>query len=222
MAAPCVLPLLPVIVGGTVAEGAERRYKPYWVALGLVLSVILFTLVLKATTALLGVPQQVWQVVSGFIVLLFGVHLLAPQLWDAVAARFSLQRRTTSALPKAKGAGADFLMGAALGPVFNSCSPTYALIVAVILPSSFGVGLAYLTAYALGLGLTLLVVALLGKAAVQRLGWVANPESWFRKLIGVLFLLVGLAVVLGFDKKVQAYVLERGWYDPVAELEQRF
>ncbi len=221
--APCVLPLLPVIVGGASLGDQERRSKPYWVILGLIISVIIFTLLLKGTTALLGIPQEVWQSISGIIVVAFGVHLLFPNVWEAVSEKLKLQRRAQKGLPRnQEGVWSDVLLGAALGPVFNSCSPTYALIVAVILPSSFIVGLSYLAAYSLGLGLMLLLVALLGKSIVRKLGWAANPNGWFRKVIGILFILVGLAVLTGLDKKVQTYVLEQGWYDPIASFEQRF
>jgi hypothetical protein len=38
--------------------------------------------------------------------------------------------------------------------------------------------------------------------------------------IGMLFLLVGAAVILGLDHDFQAYVLEQGWYDPISNFEQ--
>lgn len=61
VAAPCVLPLLPVVVGGAmVRAGDERRarWRPFIIAGSLVISVVLFTLLLKATTALLGIPRR--------------------------------------------------------------------------------------------------------------------------------------------------------------------
>ena len=53
------------------------------------------------------------------------------------------------------------MVGLSLGPVFSSCSPTYAIILAVILPASFLTGLLNLFAYVLGLSIALLVIALL-------------------------------------------------------------
>jgi cytochrome c biogenesis protein CcdA len=113
----------------------------------------------------------------------------------------------------------DILLGAALGPVFNSCSPTYALIVATILPISFGQGLVALTAYAVGLGSTLLAISLIGQRFIASLGIASNPSGWFRRSLGILFILTGLAVIFGLDKTIQSYVLERGWYDTVADIE---
>lgn len=226
VAAPCVLPLLPVIVGGTIVRGGDARrarWRPYVIAGSLAVSVVVFTLALKATTALLGVPPQVWQIVSGVIIILLGIDLVVPALWDRVSTRLRLQARSGAALDKTvsrQSVGGDILTGAALGPVFSSCSPTYALIVAVVLPISFAEGVTYVVAYAVGLAGMLLLIALLGRGLVRRLGWMADPNGWFRRIIGVLFILVGVAVITGFDKQVQTWVLDAGLYDPIARFEE--
>lgn len=224
VAAPCILPLLPVIVGGTVTTGAKKRewYRPLVIAGSLAVSVVIFSLLLKATTALLGVPQAVWSVISGGIVVLFGVNLLVPSAWEKVSLKTGLYGASNklSALPYThKGLARDVLLGASLGPIFSSCSPTYALIIAVILPQSFAAGFANLIAYAVGLAAILLLIAVAGQSVTQKLGWVANPGSRFKKVLGVIFVVVGLAVVFGLDKIAQTYVLEQGWYDPVQKLE---
>lgn len=225
VAAPCVLPLLPVIIGGSVVDSNGKKsspLSPYVLILGLVLSVILFSLLLKASTALLGIPQSVWQIVSGGIILLFGLHFLFPNAWATISTRLGLQKESDDLLQHAsrkRGLTGDFLMGAALGPVFNSCSPTYALIVAIILPRSFGEGIAHLTAYSLGLGIVLLAISLLGRTAVSWLRPLANPNGSFRKTIGIIFIAVAIFVITGYDKKAQAYVLERGWYDAISNIE---
>jgi cytochrome c biogenesis protein CcdA len=226
VAAPCVLPLLPVIVGGSiVADGADSRrarWRPYVIAASLAVSVIAFTLLLKATTALLGVPPQVWQIVSGVIVILLGVNLLFPALWESLSTRLGLGNRSNKVLDSSvqrQSVWGDVLTGAALGPVFSSCSPTYALIVATVLPVSFGEGLLYVTLYAIGLAVPLLLIALAGRTAARRLGWLADPRGWFRRSMGVLFIIVGIVVIIGADKALQTLILDLGWYDPIADLE---
>jgi cytochrome c-type biogenesis protein len=230
VAAPCVLPLLPVIVGGSIvridtdAATAQRQwFRPVVIAASLAASVVLFTLLLKATTALLGVPQLVWQLVAGGIVLLFGLTMLFPVLWERVMTATGLQRRANAALDSSyrrSGVGGDILLGAALGPAFSSCSPTYALIIAAVLPVSFAEGLVYIVVYALGLAIALLLVALLGQAFARRLGWLSSPSGWFRPVVGVLLVLVGLAVILGLDKTLQTFILDQGWYDPIQQFEE--
>ncbi|MDQ3123639.1 MAG: sulfite exporter TauE/SafE family protein [bacterium] len=225
VAAPCILPLLPVVIGGSVSDKqtANNWRRPLVITLSLAGAVIVFTLLLKASTALLGVPQIVWQLISGGIVLLLGITLLFPNLWEWLAIKLSLQQRSstlTQSANRSKGIKKDIVLGAALGPVFSSCSPTYALIVAAVLPESFLRGLLYLIAYALGLASVLLLIAFAGQGVVSKLSWASNPHGWFRRSVGVMFVVVGLAVLFGFDKDFQAYVLKRGWYDPVMRLEQ--
>ncbi|MBT2497911.1 sulfite exporter TauE/SafE family protein [Agromyces sp. ISL-38] len=226
VAAPCVLPLLPVIIGGSIVrDGDERRaqWRPFVIAGSLAVSVVVFTLLLKATTALLGIPPQVWQVIAGGIIILLGVDLLFPFLWDRLSSALRLQSRSGELLDRSvrrQSVAGDILTGAALGPVFSSCSPTYALIVAAVLPVSFGEGLGYVAAYAVGLAGMLLLIALLGRAFVRRLGWLANPNGWFRRTIGAVFILVGVAVVAGLDKQLQTLILDLGWYEPIARLEE--
>lgn len=223
--APCILPLLPVIVGGSIVDETARPSlrRPIIITASLMVSVILFTLLLKATTVFLGIPTMVWGVIAGGVVVLFGVNLLWPHLWEKLMLATGAQLKTSKLLGVAqgkRGIAKDVLLGAALGPVFNSCSPTYALIVAVVLPASFAEGMVNLIAYSLGLGAILLLIALLGRTLTQKLGWLSNPGGWFKKTIGLLFIVVGLLVMFGLDKKVQTFVLENGWYDPVMKIEK--
>lgn len=230
IAAPCILPLLPIIVGGSLLASSQDKPERQWlrplvIAASLAGSVVLFTLILKATTAFLGVPQIVWQIFSGTVIVLLGISFLIPGLWEKIPLVNKLNLGSNRLLGKAhsiNNSGKDVLIGFSLGPVFASCSPTYALIVATVLPATFLQGLVYLIAYAVGLASTLLLVSYVGQVVVSKLRWISNPAGWFSRLIGVLFVAVGLMVLFGVDKKIQSYVLEQGWYDPISNLERRF
>jgi len=225
VAAPCVLTLLPVIVGGTLARTDSKKSswaRPFVVAGSLLFSIVLFTLLLKATTAFLGVPQVVWQLLSGLIIILLGLTLLWPAIWEKLAIKASLPLKANLVLGKSykkKGLGGDVLTGFALGPVFTSCSPTYAFVVASIIPRSFAEGLLYLLAYGVGLAGTLLIITYAGQGLISKLGWLSDPKGRFRRIIGTLFIAIGIAVVFGLDKKLEAHLLELGWYKPISNLE---
>lgn len=217
--APCILPLLPIIVGGSLG-GQNRPLKPYIIAASLAASVIVFTLLLKFSTSLLGVPAQAWQIVSGVIIIALGVSMLWPNIWERAAAKLNIAMgKLLGKAGRREGVLGDILTGAALGPVFTSCSPTYGFIVAGVLPASFAEGFVYLLAYALGLTSVLLVVALLGQRIVAKLGWASNPKGWFKRVMGVLFILVGLFVATGLDHQLQAFLVQNGWYDAPTQFE---
>ena len=211
--APCVLILLPVIVGSSLATDEDQeidRKKPYIIAISLGVSVLLFTLLLKASTALIGIDPQVWKSISGGIVILLGLSLLFPLLWARLSAKVGLENNSNTLLSKASkksGIGGYILTGAALGPVFSACSPVYVLILATVLPVNFALGLVYMTLYATGLTLALLAIALAGRRLTKRMKWSAKPNGWFRRSLAILLILVGVAVITGVDKTVQTWVL---------------
>ncbi len=227
--APCVLPLLPIIIGGNAATkndtSAYLLRRALIITLSLAASVVVFSLLLKATTALLGVPQQVWQLLSGIIVLLIGINFLFPELWLRLSLITGLSNKTNETMFKGsskRGFGGAILTGAALGPVFTSCSPTYALILAVVLPASFATGLLYLVFYALGMSAMLLLVSYFGARLTKKLGWTLDESGWFRRSLGIVFILVGIGIILGWDKALQAFLLEQGFYDGSSGLESLF
>ncbi len=209
--APCVLPLLPVIVGGSVASG--ERTRAYTISLSLGVSVILFTLLLKASTVLINIPQSFWEIFSGAILIVFGLIMVFPQLWDSLGFVNLLNRSSNKLLAtgyQKNSMWGDVIMGAALGPVFSSCSPTYFVILATVLPASLGMGLLDLFAYALGLSGFLLLIAIAGQKLVDKMGIAIEPSGWFRRGIGALFIIIGLAVSTGAEASAEAWLLNHG------------
>ncbi len=211
--APCVLILLPVIVGSSLAHDDDKkldRWKPYIISISLGVSVLLFTLLLKASTSLIGVDPLVWKSISGGIVILLGLSLLFPLVWTKLIAKSGLENNTNSFLARASkksGIAGYILTGAALGPVFAACSPVYSLILATVLPVNLALGLVYIAIYSAGLSVALLAIALAGRRLTKRLNFTAKPNGWFRRGLAILLILVGLAVITGYDKTVQTWLL---------------
>lgn len=222
--APCILPVLPIILGRatTNIDSSNRSLRrPFIIIASLLISIALFTLLLKATTLFISVPTIIWSLLSGIIIFLFGLSMIFPLLWEKIMMATGLSLVSNKAMNRASTGTTvgDIVLGASLGPVFNSCSPTYALIVAAILPASFINGMIYLTLYCLGLGVGLLLIALFGRAITTKLQWMTNPHGYFRKVIGTVFIVIGVAIVFGLDKKAQAYILEAGFYKPIESIE---
>jgi cytochrome c-type biogenesis protein len=219
--APCVLPLLPIIIGSSVS--GKDKSKPYLVTLGLVVSITIFTILLKASTLLITIDQNIWKYISGGIVLFFGMIYLFPDLWDRLIGRFNLTSKSDQILEKASNKKSIFgslLIGAALGPVFASCSPTYSLIIATVLPVNFYEGVFYIIIYSLGLASVMLGIALFGRRLINKLKLFANPNGWFKKGLGILFIIVGIMVITGLDKSLESFVINSSSFD-ITKLETR-
>ncbi|PLX28585.1 cytochrome C biogenesis protein [Candidatus Parcubacteria bacterium] len=219
--APCILPVLPIVLGRSV-EG-NNKYKPLIISGSLAVSVVIFTLLLKASTALIDIPFSTWSYISGGIIIFFGLITLFPGPWEKLSSLFKFSIKSNQVLGKSaqkKGIVGDILVGASLGPVFSSCSPTYFLIIATVLPQNYFVGTMYIIAYALGLSLMLLLIGYVGQRFASKLTSLADPKGLFKRILGILFLIVGLAIITGYDKKVEAKLLDSGFLD-VTKIEQR-
>ena len=213
--APCILPLLPVVVG---ASTARSKASPFVIVGSLALSIILFTYLLKFSTVFIMVPPEVWKYLSGGILVLFGLTLLFPALWERIPGINKLSSNSNKLVGtgyRQKSFGGDVIIGAALGPVFSSCSPTYFVILASVLPASFALGTLYLLAYAAGLSLVLLLIALLGQKFADRLTGLSDSRGWFKRAVGILFIVIGILIVSGHEKKLELWLLESGFVDVI-------
>jgi cytochrome c biogenesis protein CcdA len=212
--APCILPLLPVVIGS--AEGGERRVsRRSLVVIGsLSLSVIIFTLLLKTTTLLIAIPQSFWVFFSGTVLVLVGLAIMFPNVWSRipyVAKVSSFGNRAIGSGYQKQNHTGDVIIGLALGPVFTTCSPTYLFIIATILPAGLVVGVVYLLGFVLGLALSLLLIAYFGGQLVGRITAHMTTANRVKQLFGILIVVVGLAILTGSDKKLETWILDSGY-----------
>ncbi len=219
--APCTLPFLPIIVGGSL-DGKVNMRKALTVVLSLGISVIAFTLILKVSTLFIAVPENAWKIISGGIIVALGLVTLFPKLWEwKWIANMSIRSNKILGIgDQKKNFWGDVIVGVSLGPVFSTCSPTYFIVLATVLPVNPILGLVYLLSYTVGLCISLLIVAFLGQKILARLGVAADARGIFKKVLGMVFILVGIAIIAGFDKKIEAGITNSSYFD-VTKVEQR-
>lgn len=212
--APCILPLLPIVIGASEegSRGVSKRARTVIVSLSL--SVVLFTLLLKATTLFISIPQSFWTSFSGVVIIFVGVAIVFPSFW----VRIPYVNKLSLISNKAVGAGyqkknykGDILIGLALGPVFTTCSPTYLFIIATILPTGFLTGFVYLLGFTFGLAISLLFIAYFGGRFVNKITSRMNTANRIKQIFGVLIILVGIAILTGYDKKIETLILDSGY-----------
>jgi peptide methionine sulfoxide reductase msrA/msrB len=220
--APCILPLLPVVIGASEpgARGLSRRAL---IVIGsLALSIVVFTLLLKASTLLITIPPAFWTWFSGGVLAGLGFTLLFPYVWAKLPLVSKLSRSSNRALGQGYQKNSvlgDALVGLSLGPVFSTCSPTYLYIVATVLPATLGVGLVYLFSFVLGLVLMLLAIAYFGQQLINALLARFTTAARIKQVLGVLLLVVGVSIMFGFDKALETKILDSG-YGSTIELEE--
>ncbi len=218
--APCVLPILPIILAGSIWERA--RWYPYLIIGSLTFSLVLFTVLLKASTVLIDVPSSFWKYVSGSILIFMWTISLFPGVW--IRLKYLLhwthsEKHLDTVQDVSSPVFRAIVTWVALGPVFSSCSPTYILLLATVFPASFIMGIWYTFVYSIGFSLMLLLIAILGRKLTQKLVFFADEWSTFKRSLGIIFFIIGLAIITWMDKIIEANILSR--FDST-RLEEKF
>lgn len=220
--APCILPLLPMIIGRSLSDARVSHRRLFTVIFSLGASVILFTLILKASAVFINIPQDFWKWISGGIIFLFGLTMVFPAIWEKFSFANTISLKSNQVLAEGyqkNSIWGDVIIGASLGPIFSACSPTYFVILATVLPATPVLGMIYLLVYVSGLCLALLFVAFIGQKIMNKIGIMSDSRGRFKRVMGVIFIIVALAIITGYDKKFQISLLDAGFFD-VTKIEQ--
>lgn len=208
---PCVFPILPLVVGGAV-QG--NRLAPLAMGAGMATSFALIGLLLGALGPALGIDSEHVRVFGAGLLIAFGLVMLVPVL---------NRRFTEWMLPIASGAnaasarldggslGGALLLGAVLGLVWSPCSGPLLASALTLVASEGGAlrGALILGLFGLGAAVPLVAVAYASRSGFNAArGWVLARIEGIKKAFGVLILLVGIAILTGADKWLEARIVE--------------
>src|SRR3954470_13707085 len=134
---PCVLPVLPAVLGAG-ATGGRRR--PLGVVTGLVLAFTFATIALVYVIDALGLPDGFVRTLAIVALFAFGISLLIPGLGDRIEA-FGSRIAPGPARVGGDGFGSGLLLGASLGLVYTPCAgPILAGVITVSAAQDFTAG----------------------------------------------------------------------------------
>ncbi len=208
---PCVLPLVPILLG---TAATAHRFGPLALAAGLTLSFTALGVFVASLGASLGLDPALFRDAAAALLIAFGMLLLSAQLQERFALAASgvsgagqglLSRLTLDGLP------GQFVLGLLLGIVWSPCvGPT--LGVAVTLASQ-GQSLAQvalvMALFGLGAGLPLVALGLVSRQAMLRLrGRLLAAGRIGKQALGGAMLVIGAAILTGGDKLFEAWVLQ--------------
>ena len=210
--APCVLPMLPVILSGTFLD-TKNKYTPYIIIASLSFSLMIFSIFLKVSSFFIWLPQDFWKYFSWILIILLWLTFTFPLFWSKISSFIWFEKGSQELLSEANKKRwliRNILIGFSLWPIFSSCSPTYLLILSFILPANFFEWILYLVAYIGWLSLTLLCIALVGKKLINRIKWATDPQGLFKKSLWVLLIIVWIAIITWIDKQIETKLLDTG------------
>jgi cytochrome c biogenesis protein CcdA len=208
---PCVLPLLPIVLG---TAAAETRLGPLALAGGLVMSFCVIGMFVGILGLAVGLDGAALRSVGAIMLILIGLALIVPRLQASLAtASGPLSHWTERTFGGASGTGAfsQFGVGLMLGAVWSPCvGPTLG---AASLLAAQGQSLAYVAAvmlaFASGAALPLLGIGLMSRQALMR--WRRRLFETGRTLkaaLGAVLILNGGLIVSGLDRSLETVLTE--------------
>lgn len=206
IAAPCTLPVLPILLGASVGEASKLR--PAAIALGFVVSFSFVALALNALTRAFDFDPNVLRDGATILLALFGLLMIFPGAYERLAGWTSLPSFDTGTLAARRGAAGGLLLGAALGLVWTPCAgPVLASILTLVATSNdAATSSALLILYALGAAIPMLAIAYGGQAATTRVRSVARFAPHLRQAFGVVVIAIAAATWFHYDTQIVAWL----------------
>jgi cytochrome c-type biogenesis protein len=203
---PCVLPVLPIIVGRSLQS---HRLGPVFLVLGLISGFALVGSLLGVTAPLFSsLISQLRRIAIGLL-LLIGIFSIWPHLGYRLAQRLSIHRFFASPKePTQTGLVKEFILGTQLGLLWTPCAgPVLGsiLILAAVQHQVFGAFILLFT-YGVGAGLPLLAIAYAGKYGSRSLKRLRPYSQAIQRIGGVAIMLTAIAILLGWDVKIQLWL----------------
>jgi len=214
-ASPCILPVLPLLLGGSVHAGGRAR--PLVIVLGFVLTFSALALGFGASAAALGVPAGAARQAAIVALAVFGLLMMWPALFERAMAPLSGVADVAARLGQRAGKGhaGGLLLGATLGALWTPCAgPVLASVLALVASAEApGRAATLLVGYAAGAGVPMLAAAYGGRAVATRSRALARHAGRVRQVFGVLVLAAAAAMQAGVDGIATAWLTQ--WWPEV-------
>ena len=221
---PCVLPLLPLVVAGAMAQ---NKWAPLAMGAGLATSYALLGLLVAVLGESIGLDADRLRWIGGILLVIFGVVQLIPALNERFVLLLSpLANKAHAAVPSSSGEAvggssgsiwASVFTGALLGLAWSPCSgPLLGGALTLVADAGGAAGSAagiwrgtlILGLFGIGAAAPLVGVAYLSKAKFLSFrNWMLTHSATIKKMVGLLMLALGLAILTGYDKRLEGFLV---------------
>src|SRR3989344_256461 len=205
--APCIWPLLPIILSAT-ATGGHR--KPLGITLGIIISFGLVTLTISYIVKIIPFDPNVLRLFAVVVIGLLGLTLLIPRLSamfegyvSKLSGRFAFQNQRN-------GFWAGLLTGFALGIVWTPCAgPILATIATLAATQQVNSAIILITiVYVIGVGIPLFIFATLGRRLFYGSKRLSPYLGRIQQVFGGVMIITAVLIFTNYDKTLQAKLLD--------------
>ena len=207
---PCVLPLIPILVGTAITG---HRLGPLALGGGLALSFATTGTLLASLGNVFDFNPDILRLFSAWLLVIFGLILLSSWLQQRfvnLTAGVGNAGNNWIANFSMNGLQGQFMLGLLLGLAWSPCvGPTLGVAIGL---ASQGQQLTQVAItmlmFGLGASLPIVILGMLSRESMQRVrGKMANIGNTGKKILGGLMLILGFLILSGLDKQLEASLL---------------
>ncbi len=207
--APCIWPLLPIILSSTATGG---RRKPFGITLGIMISFAVFTLTISYLVSLFKFDPNILRLFAVVIIAFLGLSLVIPKLskvFEGLVSRLS-GRFAANSSQLNNGFIGGLITGLSLGIVWSPCAgPILATIATLSATKAVNFQLVLVTiVYVIGVGIPLFVFASFGNRLFTKSRFVSKYTGRIQQIFGVIMILTSIAIFTNYDKVLQSKLLD--------------
>lgn len=206
IAAPCTLPVLPILLGASI--GQTSRLRPAFIAAEFVVAFSVVALALSALTRVFDFDPGVLRDAAAILLVVFGFLMIWPAPFEWLSIRLTGLTQQNATPRDRQGLLGGFILGTTLGLVWTPCAgPVLGSILTVIATSKDTAWASLLLViYAIGAAIPMLIIAYGGQAITTRVRSLARIAPRLQQGFGVIVIAFAAATYFQYDTLAVAWL----------------
>jgi cytochrome c-type biogenesis protein len=207
IAAPCTLPVLPILLGASVGQTGKTR--PAMIALGFVVSFSATALLLSTITRIFDFDPNSLRTGAAILLLGFGLLMIWPAPFEWLSIRLNgLVPGQAGEAASRQGNIGGFVLGTTLGLVWTPCAgPVLGSILTIVATSrDTAWASTQLVVYAIGAAIPMLAIAYGGQAVTTRVRSLAKISPRLQQGFGFVVIAFAVASYFQYDTLIVAWL----------------
>ena len=208
VAAPCTLPMLPILLGASI--GQTRKARPAMIALGFVMSFSIVALLLSAITRAFDFDPNVLRTGAAILLAGFGLLMIWPAPFEWLSIRLGGAAGNLGNAVPSQNLFGGFVLGSTLGLVWTPCAgPVLGSILTIVATSKDTAWASLqLVTYAIGAAIPMLAIAYGGQAVTTRVRSLARIAPRLQQGFGVVIIGFAALSYLQYDTLIVAWLTQ--------------
>ncbi|MCP1973743.1 cytochrome c biogenesis CcdA family protein [Bradyrhizobium elkanii] len=208
VAAPCTLPMLPILLG--VSIGQTGKARPAMIALGFVMSFSAVALLLSAITRAFDFDPNVLRTGAAVLLAGFGLLMIWPAPFEWLSIRLTGTAGSFGQAAPSQSLFGGFVLGSTLGLVWTPCAgPVLGSILTIVATSKDTAWASLqLVTYAIGAAIPMLAIAYGGQAVTTRVRSMARIAPRLQQGFGVVIVAFAALSYLQYDTLIVAWLTQ--------------